>query len=143
MKYNDLSNRGCPVIALRVEDTLIDIKKSSNILESFMNRLSPFLNATVNKSAYKTIMHLFRNTDYTVDLIVDKKYLKDRHLLNIINNMPYNNLVGIKNNTEIEGKILNEEYLYYVDNNYTSTNLPIYKTKGVVSLNSLNNMLGI
>lgn len=148
MKNNDLSNRGTPVIAIRIEDNVItrDDNTGIKMIDDFMHRISPFLNCKVDSKYAKVLNYICRNTSYTVDLIVDKKYVNDKHLLNILEHLPYNNLIGVSSNNELFSKVMNDEYLYIIDKNLidATTNLSISKvTKSVISIDKLCRLLNI
>jgi hypothetical protein len=115
MKNNNLSNRSAPSILIRVENFLIEYKdksvwdKVANFVVGKENR------AKLNVDVLIAIYGIFRNTDMSVDLVIEEKNCNDE-IEEMFKPLPYGRLIKVSKPVQIAVKLNVGEYLYYVDN---------------------------
>jgi hypothetical protein len=114
MLHGDLANQCGYTIAFRCEGCLIKYKES-NFADKVLNSVfGKAKRAEINPEYTKTMEYLYRNTEYTVDLIVEEKnYTND--LKKILDDLPFSRIVIIKKETEISGRLLSGDLSLYVD----------------------------
>ena len=116
MKNGDLANNVSYVIAFRCDDSLVKIKT-----EGFKNKvLNTLLGATsraeINESYVNAMEHLYRNTEYTVDLVIlREKYTAD--MKRLIEDLPFSRVVLIDKESQISQRLLVGDITLYVDEN--------------------------
>lgn len=116
MLHGDLSNQCSYTIAFRCEDCLIKYKDNTfadKVLNSIFGKTK---RAEVNEEYAKTMEYLYRNTEYTVDLVVEEKNYTDE-LKKILDELPFNRVVKITKETQISQRLLTGDLTYYVDDN--------------------------
>ena len=135
MKNGDLANTAGYVIAFRCEDSLVKYKT-----EGVANKI---LNALVGKVAraeidplYKSTMeHLYRQTEYVVDLVVLRdNYTEDmKHLLE---DLPFSRIVVVDKESQISQRLLMGDITLYVDDDDYRRSL--INSQYAIPLNKLN-----
>jgi glutamate synthase domain-containing protein 1 len=115
MKNNNLSNRSAPSILIRVEDFLVEYKE-----KSVWDKVANFVvgkekRAKINVSVLIAMHSIFRNTDMSVDLVIEEKNC-NAEVLELLYSLPYGRLVKVSKPVQIAVKLNVGEYLYYVDN---------------------------
>lgn len=136
MKNNNLSNRSAMCILVRVEDFLVNYKDST-VWDKFVNIfMSKESRATLNDEVLSLLWMIFRNTDMTVDLVIDKKnyskIIEEVHLAEL----PYGRLIQIDKPVQISTKLNIGEYAYYIDNN--PERMSLVGNKRAISLEQIN-----
>lgn len=114
MKHGDLANTIGKVIAFRCEDSLIKYKTEglkNKILNSIVGKVS---RAEIDPLYRSTMEHLYRNTEYVVDLVILKdNYTEDmKHLLD---ELPFSRIVVVDKDTQITQRLLMGDLTLYVD----------------------------
>lgn len=116
MLHGDLANTSGVTIAFRCVDFLIKYRDDS-FKDKFLNTLfGKTRRAEVNEVVRETMEHLYRNTEYNVDLVIENKDYTDG-LKQIIDNMPYNRVVLIDKLSQVSSRLLTGDVSYYVDDN--------------------------
>lgn len=116
MKNGDLANSVGYVIAFRCDDCLVKFKT-----EGFKNKvlngiLGSYARAEINQSYVSAMEYLYRNTEYTVDLVVLKdKYTAD--MKKLIEDLPFSRVVLIDKESQISQRLLVGDITLYVDEN--------------------------
>lgn len=115
MLHGNISNHYGYCIAFRCDDFLIKCKEDTlkdKILNTFSNK---YKRAEIDKRVYSVMEYLYRNTEYTVALVVDPITYSDKVFKELIDNIPFNNILLISKPSQLAQKILLGEVTYYVD----------------------------
>ena len=114
MKSGDLSNQVGFTIGFRCVDFLVKYKESTftdKVLNAFMGKVK---RAEVDESVRSYMEHLYRNTEYNVDLIIEKEdYTED--LKRLVDEMPFNRVVLVDKLSQISTRLLVGDLSIYVD----------------------------
>lgn len=115
MKNGDLSNQAGVTIGFRCIDLLI-IYKDGGVKNKLLNTLfGKVKRAEVDEVVRSTMEYIYRNTEYNVDLVIEKKdYTKE--LKNLLDDMPFNRIVLIDKISQISARLLSGDLSYYIDN---------------------------
>lgn len=115
MKKGDLSNKAGFTIGFRCVDFLV-VYKDSTFTDKVLNAVVGKLKrAEVDESVRSVMEHLYRNTEYNVDLIIEQKdYTAD--LKRIVDEMPFNRVVLIDKLSQVSQRLLVGDLALYVDN---------------------------
>ena len=115
MKRGDLSNQAGFTIGFRCVDFLVEYKESTftdKVLNAIIGKTK---RAEVNESVRSVMEHLYRNTEYNVDLIIEQKdYTED--LKRLVDEMPFNRVVLIDKLSQVSQRLLMGDLALYVDN---------------------------
>lgn len=114
MKHNDLSNRQGAVFGVRCDDFLIKYKEEGlfNHIANFI--VSKELRAEIDEQVLYFLNYIFRETEYTVDLIVSEDKYTEK-LKDILEQLPFSRVYVAKKPTQISSRLLCGELTYYVD----------------------------
>ena len=116
MKNGDLSNQSGITIGFRCVDFLIKYKESTFTDKILNTVIGKVRRAEVDDSVKNYMEYLYRNTEYTVDLIVENKdYTED--LKRMLDDMPFNRIVLIDKPSQISQRLLLGDLTYYIDDN--------------------------
>lgn len=114
MKRGDLSNQAGFTIGFRCVDFLVKYKESTftdKVLNAIMGKTK---RAEIDDSVRSFMEHLYRNTEYNVDLIIEKKdYTED--LKRLVDDMPFNRVVLVDKLSQISTRLLVGDLTLYVD----------------------------
>lgn len=114
MKNGDLSNQAGFTIGFRCVDFLVKYKESTftdKVLNAVFGKTK---RAEIDESVRSFMEHLYRNTEYNVDLIIENKdYTEELKLL--VDNLPFNRVVLIDKLTQVSQRLLIGDLSIYVD----------------------------
>ena len=116
MKGGDLSNQAGFTIGFRCVDFLVKYKESTftdKVLNAVIGKTK---RAEVDETVRSFMEHLYRNTEYNVDLIVENKDYTEE-LKQLVDNMPFNRVVLIDKLSQISSRLLIGDLTLYVDDN--------------------------
>lgn len=114
MKSGDLSNQAGFTIGFRCVDFLVKYKESTftdKILNAVLGKTK---RAEIDESVRSYMEYLYRNTDYNVDLIIEKKDYTEE-LKRLVDDMPFNRVVLVDKLSQISTRLLVGDLSYYVD----------------------------
>ena len=114
MKSGDLSNQAGFTIGFRCVDFLVKYRESTftdKVLNAFMGKLK---RAEIDESVRSFMEHLYRNTEYNVDLVIEKKDYTEE-LKRIVDEMPFNRVVLVDKLSQISTRLLVGDLTLYVD----------------------------
>lgn len=117
MLYNNLSNRQAPSLLFRVDNFLVKPRKE-NLKDRILNKIvGEPKRSQIDRRVSGVIRNMFVHTDYTVGLIVMKsewvKYSKE--LQTKLISLPITDIYLANDHFDICSKLINREYIYYVD----------------------------
>lgn len=114
MKSGDLSNQAGFTIGFRCVDFLVKYKESTftdKILNAILGKTK---RAEIDESVRSYMEYLYRNTDYNVDLIIEKKDYTEE-LKRLVDDMPFNRVVLVDKLSQISTRLLVGDLSLYVD----------------------------
>lgn len=114
MKSGDLSNQAGFTIGFRCVDFLVKYRESTftdKVLNAFMGKLK---RAEIDESVRSFMEHLYRNTEYNVDLVIEKKDYTEE-LKRLVDDMPFNRVVLVDKLSQISTRLLVGDLTLYVD----------------------------
>ena len=138
MKSGDLSNQAGFTIGFRCVDFLVKYKESTftdkvlNVILGKTNR------AEVDENIRSYMEHLYRNTEYNVDLVIENKDYTD-DLKQLIDDMPFNRVVLVDKLSQVSTRLLVGDLTLYVDDDDYRRSL--VNSKYAVSFSQLNNYI--
>ena len=140
MKNGDLSNQAGVTIGFRCIDLLI-IYKDEGVKNKLLNALfGKVKRAEVDEVVRSTMEYIYRNTEYNVDLVIEKKdYTKE--LKNLLDDMPFNRIVLIDKISQISARLLSGDLSYYIDNDDYRRSL--INNRYAISFNELREIVPI
>ena len=114
MLKGDISNQSGVTIGFRCIDFLIKYKDTSFKDKLFNSIIGKVKRAEVEESVRSYMEHLYRNTEYNVDLIIERKdYTED--LKHLLDDLPFNRVVVIDKPSQITQRLLIGDLSLYVD----------------------------
>lgn len=138
MLHGDLSNTAGVTIAFRCVGFLVKYKETKftdKILNVVMGKTK---RAEIDERVRGCMEHLYRNTEYNVDLVIEKKdYNED--LKQLVDSMPYNRVVLIDKLTQVSQRIHMGDIFLYVDDDETRRSL--INSPYAVSFDQMNNYI--
>ena len=114
MKSGDLSNQAGFTIGFRCVDLLVKYKESTftdKVLNAFMGKTK---RAEIDETVRSFMEHLYRNTEYNVDLIIEREDYTD-DLKRLLDDMPFNRVVLVDKLSQISTRLLVGDLTLYVD----------------------------
>ena len=114
MKSGDLSNQAGFTIGFRCVDFLVKYRESTftdKVLNAFMGKIK---RAEVDETVRSFMEHLYRNTEYNVDLIIERKDYTEE-LKRLVDDMPFNRVVLVDKLSQISTRLLVGDLTLYVD----------------------------
>ena len=114
MKSGDLSNQAGFTIGFRCVDFLVKYKESTftdKILNAVLGKTK---RAEIDESVRSYMEYLYRNTEYNVDLIIEKKDYTEE-LKRLVDDMPFNRVVLVDKLSQISTRLLVGDLSLYVD----------------------------
>ena len=114
MKSGDLSNQAGFTIGFRCVDFLVKYKESTftdKVLNAFMGKIK---RAEIDETVRSFMEHLYRNTEYNVDLIIERDDYTEE-LKRLVDDMPFNRVVLIDKLSQISTRLLVGDLTLYVD----------------------------
>ena len=114
MKHGELSNTVGYSFGFRCEDFLIHFKESTLLDKAFNALFDKARRAEVNEEVLSFMEYLYRNTEYTVDLIVDRENYTPE-LKKLLDEMPFNRVVLVDKPSQITTRLMIGDLTYYVD----------------------------
>lgn len=114
MKHGELSNTVGYSFGFRCEDFLIHFKESTLLDKAFNALFDKARRAEVNEEVLSFMEYLYRNTEYTVDLVVDRENYTPE-LKKLLDEMPFNRVVLVDKLSQITTRLMIGDLTYYVD----------------------------
>lgn len=114
MKHGELSNTVGYSFGFRCEDFLIHFKETTLLDKAFNALFDKAKRAEVNEEVLSFMEYLYRNTEYTVDLIVDRENYTPE-LKKLLDDMPFNRIVLVDKPSQITTRLMIGDLTYYVD----------------------------
>lgn len=114
MKHGELSNTVGYSFGFRCEDFLIHFKETTLLDKAFNALFDKAKRAEVNEEVISFMEYLYRNTEYTVDLIVDRENYTPE-LKKLLDEMPFNRVVLVDKPSQITTRLMIGDLTYYVD----------------------------
>lgn len=114
MKHGELSNTVGYSFGFRCEDFLIHFKETTLLDKAFNALFDKAKRAEVNEEVLSFMEYLYRNTEYTVDLIVDRENYTPE-LKKLLDDMPFNRVVLVDKPSQITTRLMIGDLTYYVD----------------------------
>lgn len=114
MKHGELSNTVGYSFGFRCEDFLIHFKESTLLDKAFNALFDKARRAEVNEEVLSFMEYLYRNTEYTVDLVVDRENYTPE-LRKLLDDMPFNRVVLVDKLSQITTRLMIGDLTYYVD----------------------------
>ena len=114
MKHGELSNTVGYSFGVRCEDFLIHFKETTLLDKAFNALFDKAKRAEVNEEVLSFMEYLYRNTEYTVDLIVDRENYTPE-LKKLLDEMPFNRVVLVDKPSQITTRLMIGDLTYYVD----------------------------
>lgn len=136
----DISNRAGHTIAFRCEDFLIEFQDDgikNRVLNSVMGRLK---RAKVNDIVRSYMEHLYRNTEYNVDLVVEYEN-NTPQFMEFLESYPFNRVVLIHKISEISQRLNTGDLTYYVDDD--SNRRSLINSKYAVTLEQIASIVKV
>ena len=138
MKSGDLSNQAGFTIGFRCVDFLVKYKESTftdKILNAVLGKTK---RAEIDESVRSYMEYLYRNTDYNVDLIIEKKDYTEE-LKRLVDDMPFNRVVLVDKLSQISTRLLVGDLSLYVDDDDYSRSL--VNSQYAISFSQLNDYI--
>ena len=114
MKNGDLSNQAGFTIGFRCVDFLVKYKESTFTDKVLNAVLGKTKRAEIDESVRSFMEHLYRNTEYNVDLIIENKDYTEE-LKRLVDNLPFNRVVLIDKLSQVSQRLLIGDLSIYVD----------------------------
>ena len=114
MKNGDISNQSGYCIAFRCEDFVVRLKDNS-LIDKVLNVFNKYQRADINLQVLRTMEHIYKNTEYTVTLIVENKTYKDLGFKELIDNLPFNDIILVDKPSQISQRLITGEISLYID----------------------------
>ena len=114
MKNGDLSNQAGYTIGFRCVDFLVKYKESTFTDKVLNAVLGKTKRAEIDESVRSFMEHLYRNTEYNVDLIIENKDYTEE-LKRLVDNLPFNRVVLIDKLSQVSQRLLIGDLSIYVD----------------------------
>ena len=114
MKHGELSNTVGYSFGFRCEDFLIHFKESTLLDKAFNALFDKAKRAEVNEEVLSFMEYLYRNTEYAVDLVVDRENYTPE-LKKLLDDMPFNRVVLVDKLSQITTRLMIGDLTYYVD----------------------------
>ena len=114
MKHGDLSNQAGYTIGFRCVDFLVQYRESTftdRVLNAVLGKTK---RAEINEPVRSFMEHLYRNTEYNVDLIIENKDYTEE-LRRLVDNLPFNRVVLIDKLSQVSQRLLTGDLSLYVD----------------------------
>lgn len=115
MKNGELSNTVGYSFGFRCEDFLIHFKTTSILDKAYNALFDKTKRAEVNEEVCSIMEYLYRNTEYTVDVIVERKNYTS-HMKELLDELPFNRVVLIDNLSQVTTRLMIGDLTYYIDN---------------------------
>lgn len=116
MKHGDISNTTGYTFGFRCENFLIRYKDATVFDKVYNALFDRAKRAEVNEEVFAVMEHIYRNTEYTVDLVINEDNYTQA-LRQVIDNMPFNRVVLVSKPTQITSRLNVGDLTYYVDDN--------------------------
>lgn len=116
MKHGELSNTVGYSFGFRCEDFLIHFKETTLLDKAFNALFDKAKRAEVDEEVLSFMEYLYRNTEYTVDLVVDRDNYTPE-LKKLLDEMPFNRVVLVDKPSQITTRLMMGDLTYYVDDN--------------------------
>ena len=114
MLHGDISNHVKATFGFMCEDFVVTVKEDSfkdRVLNSVFGK---YKRAEINELAKNAMEYTFRNTEFTVDLLVNDNNYSD--LKSIIEDLPFCRIVLYNKYSQITSRLLMGDLTYVVDN---------------------------
>lgn len=116
MKHGELSNTVGYSFGFRCEDFLIHFKETT-LLDKALNALfGKAKRAEVSEEVLSFMEYLYRDTEYTVDLIIDRCNYTPK-LKELLDELPFNRVVLVDKPSQITTRLMMGDLTYYIDDN--------------------------
>lgn len=125
MKHGDISNRQAPSLLFRVDNFLVKPQKDT-LTDKILNKLvGETRRSQIDLEVSSVIKVLFQHTDYSVGLIIMKSEW-DKYPTSLkaeLVDLPITDIYLANDHFDICSKLINREYLYYVDDDLNQHSL--------------------
>lgn len=133
MKNNDLSNSASVVIGVRCVGFLFE-EQTEGVKNKILNALvGKQKRMVINEQVLRLLNYIFRETEYTVDLVVQEEEYTD-YLRGLIDTLPFNRVVLTKRPSDISSRLNVGDLSYYVD---TPANMELVNNKHCKTLEEI------
>lgn len=116
MLNNDMSNEVAYSFGFRCEDFLIHFKDTTLIDKALNTLFDKASRAEVDEEVSSFMEYIYRNTPYTVDLIVDRDNYTPA-MKTLLSDLPFNRVVLVDKPSQITSRLMVGDLTYYVDDN--------------------------
>lgn len=115
MKNGDISNRGAPIIAFRVEGLLLS--KPEKRWERFLSRfpLSDLVVRKLNMEYVRLLNYIWRRTDYTINLYSFASPISAKSLEKRLSSVHYSNIFLVSGYENLRKHLESQYTVYYID----------------------------
>lgn len=138
MKNGDLSNIAGITIGFRCVDFLIKYKEN-NFTDKVLNFvMGKTKRAEIDENVRSCMEHIYRNTEYNVDLIIENKDYTPE-LKKVLDDLPYNRVVLIEKPSQISQRLLVGDLHLYVDGD--DYRLSLINDRHAIKMEQLNNYI--
>ena len=136
MKHGDLSNHVKATFGFMCEEFVVEFKEDTFVDKVYNKLFGKLKRAEINELAVKAMEHIFRNTEYTVDLLIlDKNY---EGLKPLISDLPFCRVVLYNKYSQIASRLLTGDLTYVVDSH--KERMSLINNPHVIDLDTLSQM---
>lgn len=136
MKHGDLSNHVKATFGFMCEEFVVEFKEDTFVDKVYNKLFGKLKRAEINVLAVKAMEHIFRNTEYTVDLLIlDKNY---EGLKPLISDLPFCRVVLYNKYSQIASRLLTGDLTYVVDSH--KERMSLINNPHVIDLDTLSQM---
>lgn len=117
MLHGNISNEYGYCIAFRCEDFLIKYRDKTlkdKVLNFFKGK---YRRIEINKTILAAMEYIYKNTEHNVGLVVEEKTYKDVRFKELVDNLPFNEIILINKLSQISQRLLVGYISLYVDDN--------------------------
>lgn len=114
MKHGELSNTVGYSFGFRCEDFLIHFKETTLLDKAFNALFDKAKRAEVNEEVLSFMEFLYRNTEYTVDIVIDRNNYTPQ-MKKLLDDMPFNRVVLVDKPSQITTRLMIGDLTYYID----------------------------
>lgn len=114
MLNGDLANHISTTFAFRCDGFLVKYKEGG-VKNAILNTLvGKVKRAEIDHKVLGVMGYIYRNTEYTVDLVVKSEEYTDS-MKEVLEDVPFNRVILIDNEAQITSRLLAGDISYYVD----------------------------
>ena len=136
MKHGDLSNHVKATFGFMCEDFVLEFRDDTFIDKVCNTLFGKLKRAEVNVLAVKAMEHIFRNTEYTADLLIQEKNYEE--IKPLISDLPFCRIVLYNKYSQIASRLLTGDLTYVVDSH--KERMSLINNPHVIDLDTLSQM---